>query len=96
MYPKLRTPYRYYMDEMRRIHDEGTNREIWDKEVLGYRKNTLFHFMVWSYLFIATSALALPFWLLTGVDILLAAPLPMAVVALTLYETYKALGRVGQ
>ncbi len=91
----IRTPYQYYLDEMRRIPDEGTNWEMWEKEDLRKRKSTLLHFMVWSYLFIATAVLSLPFWLATGIDLVLAAPLPIAAVALTLYETYHALGKAG-
>jgi hypothetical protein len=92
----LRTPYQYYTDEMRRIPDEGTNWQMWEKEELRRRKNVLFHFMVWSYLFIVMALLAFPFWLATGVDLALAAPLPIAAVSLTLYETYQALGKAGQ
>jgi hypothetical protein len=88
----FRTPYGYFRDEMDSIPFEGPRMEIWKKDGVRKQRFLLFQFMIWSYLFIASALLALPFWIATGFDIFLGIPLLLGGVALVMFGIYRRTG----
>jgi hypothetical protein len=90
----FRSPYKYFKDEMDRIPFDGPSWETWQKEGARKKRFFLYQFMIWTYIFIATAVLALPFWYLTGIDHALGIPLLFGGAAFMLFGSYKNTGEL--